>query len=454
MTQPERPDTGSLSRVRSLNDDPVDRAGEYVLYWMQCAQRVQGNFALAEAIGRANALDVGVVVCFGLDAGYPDANARHFYFMLEGLAEVERELTTLGIRFELKYGAPDAVCLGLASRAALVVCDRGYLRHHRAWRRRVASVSGKPVIEVEGDVVVPVDRVSNKREYAARTLRPKLNRVLDAWLAPAEMPRACTAMPPASSLLTDIGAVVGKLSVDHAVAPSPRFSGGTSEAIRRLGAFLDEDLAGYARGRNNPGAPQCSHLSPYLHFGHIGPVEIANAVRAHSSEDASAFLEELIVRRELAFNYVWNEPHYDRYRSLPPWARATLEAHRDDPRPKTYRRNELEEASTHDPYWNAAMTEMRETGYMHGYMRMYWGKKILEWSRTPEHAFCTALSLNNKYFLDGRDPNSYAGVGWVFGLHDRPWAERPVFGTVRYMVAAGLERKFDIKAYVAWTNRL
>tara|TARA_A100001037_G_C15121167_1_gene623910 strand:- start:789 stop:2153 length:1365 start_codon:yes stop_codon:yes gene_type:complete len=454
MTLPAPTDSGPAARVRVLNDAPLDKAGDYVLYWMQCAQRVQGNFALAEAIAQANALGIGVVVCFGLDPDYPDANARHMGFMLEGLAEVELELAALGIRFELTNGAPDDVCLAHAPHAALVVCDRGYLRQHRAWRSRIASTSGKRVLEVEGEVVVPVDSVSGKREYAARTLRPKLNRVLEAWLEPATVARPRVSVPPSPPRLSDPRGLLKTLPIDQSVGPSSRFTGGPSKAADRLTTFIQEGLSGYARGRNNPGSPQCSNLSPYLHFGQIGPVEITNAVRAYSSEDAAVFLEELVVRRELAFNYVWNEPDYDRYESLPAWAQKTLDAHRHDPRATTYDAGELEAARTHDPYWNAAMTEMRQTGFMHGYMRMYWGKKIIEWSNTPEQAFCTALALNNKYFLDGRDPNSYAGVGWVFGLHDRPWARRPVFGTVRYMAASGLERKFDIRAYAAWAAGL
>jgi len=235
------------------------------------------------------------------------------------------------------------------------------------------------------------------------------------------------------------------------VARVGRFKGGSTEARRRLAAFLRSGFDGYGTARNDPAQPQCSNLSPYLHFGQISPVEIVRKSRAAKSgaeQDHTVFLEELIVRRELAINFVHFEPDYDRYASLPDWAKRTLAKHRGDTREHLYTRDQLESAATHDPYWNAAMTEMLRTGYMHNYMRMYWGKKIIEWSNTPECAYDTTLFLNNKYFIDGRDPNSYVGVGWVFGLHDRPWAERNVFGMVRYMNAAGLERKFDIKAYV------
>ncbi|MDF2780746.1 MAG: photolyase FAD-binding protein, partial [Geminicoccaceae bacterium] len=208
---------------------------------------------------------------------------------------------------------------------------------------------------------------------------------------------------------------------------------------------------------SEPGAYRCSQLSPYLHFGQISPVEIALRVRAAGSggeRDRASYLEELIVRRELSMNFVEFNASYDRYDALPDWAKATLRAHQDDRREHVYSRRQLEAAGTHDPYWNAAMAEMARTGYMHNTMRMYWAKKILEWSSTPEDAFATTLHLNNTYFLDGRDANSYANVAWSFGLHDRPWPERAVFGKVRYMNARGLERKFDMRSYLAAVDRL
>ena len=251
--------------------------------------------------------------------------------------------------------------------------------------------------------------------------------------------------------LSDIARLITALRIDHTVGPVAQFIGGTAEAARRLERFIAHGLPNYAGARGEPATAQVSFLAAYLHFGQISPVEqIALAIRAATADqpDRAAYLEELVVRRELAINFVEYEPSYDSYDALPEWARRTLKHHRDDPRPHLYGRDELEAAATADPYWNAAMREMLLTGYMHNHMRMYWGKKILEWSRTPEQAFATALFLNNRYFLCGRDPSSYANVGWCFGLHDRPWPERPVFGTVRSMTAAGLERKTDIDAYV------
>ena len=251
--------------------------------------------------------------------------------------------------------------------------------------------------------------------------------------------------------------MLAKLDIDRSVNKSERLSAGTKAARAALTRFLRQDLDGYSDARNDPAKPQASRLSPYLHFGQISPVEVAvKVVRASSGtkEDKEAFLEELIVRRELAMNFVAYCDDYDKYTCLPDWAARTLDEHRDDERPTRYTRQQLENAETDDAYWNAAMQEMLKTGYMHNYMRMYWGKKIIEWTNTPEYAYSTTLYLNNKYFLDGRDPNSYAGVAWLFGLHDRAWAERDVFGKIRYMSASGLKSKFDIDAYVEWVESL
>jgi deoxyribodipyrimidine photo-lyase len=448
-------------RLQFLNDSPVQGDGRYVLYWMQQSQRVRFNPALEYAIARANELACPVLVVFALFDAYPEANERHFAFMLEGLADVARELRERGIKFVVRHGQPDAVCTSLAADAALIVCDRGYLRHQQAWYRLVACHAGRQVVQIEGDVVVPLERVSNKREFAARTIRPKISRLLESFLH-----TPCSQALNNSSLRlriesdvdpSDTDAVLAQLHIDRSVRRVSRFVGGSNEAQRRLANFLANGLDGYGSARNDPSSPQCSNLSPYLHFGQISPLEMAIKARAaHNSDDkdSAVFVEELIVRRELAMNFVYFTPNYDSYDCLPPWARETLGRHRDDVREVTYTSAELEAANTHDLYWNAAMTEMVRSGYMHNYMRMYWGKKVIEWSATPEHAFRTLLALNNKYFIDGRDANSYCGVGWIFGLHDRAWARRPVFGTIRYMNAKGLERKFDIKAYARWAQQI
>jgi deoxyribodipyrimidine photo-lyase len=448
------------ARIQRLNDRSV-RDGRYVLYWMQASQRAEFNPALEYAIRRADEINLGVVVGFGLMAGYPDANARHFAFMLEGLAEVADSLRRRGIKFVVRTGRPDEVALALAGDAALVVCDRGYLRHQRQWRRRVADQADCQVVQVEGDVVVPVETTSGKAEYAARTIRPKIHRHWSDFLQEiaASEPQQSTLRLSLKEELDpgDPVALLKTLGVDREVAPVARFRGGTAEAREHLEHFLRNRLDGYDKGRSEPAEAHVSELSPYLHFGQISPVEVALKARAAKSPgeaDKAAFLEEMIVRRELACNFVQFTDNYDDYACLPSWARKTLAEHADDPRPQRYSRAQVATGKTDDRYWNAAMQEMRETGYMHNTMRMYWGKKIIEWCNTLEDAWRTALYLNNRYFLDGRDPSSYANVGWLFGLHDRPWQEREVFGKVRITTAGGLDRKYDMARYVERVGQL
>jgi deoxyribodipyrimidine photo-lyase len=440
-------------RLAELNDAP-EQPGDYVLYWMQNSQRAEFNPALEVAVAAANRLGLPVLVGFGLTENYPEANARHYAFMLHGLAETEQALRARGLGFVIRRGSPDEVALGLAPRAALVVCDRGYLRPQRQWRAHVAAKAGRRVIQVEGDVVVPVDLASTKAEIGARTLRPKLLRVRDRFLQPlrreAIREHAGRLEIAGDVDLTDIPALLGRLRIDRGLSPIEHLHGGYSEAKKRLRDFIASGLGHYVAGRAHPAQPAISTLSPYLHFGQISPIEIALVARdaETAGENRLSYLEELIVRRELAMNFVQTTPNYDQYDGLPDWARQTLAAHRSDRRDRVYSCQQLASADTHDSYWNAAMREMLLTGYMHNYMRMYWGKKVLQWSPTPEEGHAALLRLNNKFFLDGRDANSYANVGWVFGLHDRPWPERPIFGKVRSMTASGLRRKTDIDAYV------
>lgn len=441
-------------RILALNRKEK-QSGRYVLYWMQQSQRAECNHALEYAIQQANEAGKPLVVAFGLMDDYAEANARHYHFMLQGLAETQRVLEGRNVTMVVRHGHPAEVAVELSADAVMVVCDRGYLRHQKVWREQVAELAPCHAVEVETDVVVPVETTSEKAEYAARTIRPRIHRHLEEYL----IELATTAVDHASLELTlkgglnlsDTDALLATLNLDRSVGPVPLFfEGGTNAAKRRLKDFLDTRFADYTAHRNHPEHDNISCMSPYLHFGQISPLYLALRIRAAAekgTENIDAYLEELIVRRELACNYVHYTDNYDSFEAVPGWARATLNKHRDDPREHVYTKAQLVAAETHDRYWNAAMNEMKHTGFMHNYMRMYWGKKILEWSRTPEHAYRTVLELNNTYFLDGRDPNSYANVGWIFGLHDRPWKERSVFGTVRYMNARGLERKCDIQGY-------
>ena len=352
------------------------------------------------------------------------------------------------------------VAVKLSRSATVVVCDRGYLCHQKKWRKRLARDAECSVLQVEADVVVPVDEVSDKREYAARTIRPKIHKKRDDFLVALRatpIGKVSTGLSVAGEDVSQPKRLLERLRVDDTVAPNPLFEGGTRAARRILGRFLRRSLRAYETNRSHPESDDVSHMSKYLHFGQISPVWLAlqlQKTRTGSTSDKDAYLEELVVRRELAQNFCEFQPNYDRYTALPDWAQTSLAEHRDDDRTNRYTKKELEAARTHDEYWNAAMREMRFTGYMHNYMRMYWGKKILEWSNTPEYAHRVALELNNKYFIDGRDANSFANVLWVFGNHDRPWGERDIFGKIRYMSASGLERKADIEEYVEKVVRL
>lgn len=443
-------------RLQALNDKPV-REGAYVLYWMQSSQRAEENWALEHAVSRANALHQPLVVAFGLTDNYPEANARHYAFMLEGLAEVAESLRQRQIKFVVRRGSPEAVASALAQDASLVVTDRGYLRLLRRWRETLARAAPCLVEQVEDNAVVPVELASDKAEHAARTLRPKLARLLERYLElPPVLPLQVSALElDLPGLDVCDPKLLSQLKLDASVAPVPLFRGGTSAAKRELARFIATRLARYAAHRNQPQTDDTSYMAMYLHFGQLSPIYLARAVRDSGAapDNIASYLEELITRRELAINFCYYTPDYDRYSCIPEWAKRTLAAHRDDPRDPCYRPEELEQATTHDPYWNAAMNEMRYTGYMHNYMRMYWGKKVIEWSADPEVAFETLLALNNRYFLDGRDPNSYVGVAWCFGVHDRPWAERPILGKLRYMSASGLRRKADPEAYVSKVRR-
>jgi deoxyribodipyrimidine photo-lyase len=407
-----------------------------------------------------------MVVVFGLTNGYPEANLRHYRFMLEGLRETSATLSKRGIQMAVKLGSPPDVALKAGQRAAVIVCDCGYLRFQKAWRQSVAHKAACRVVQVEADVVVPVAVTSSKAEYAARTLRPKITRHLNEYLKEFRVvPLKNSSLElgiknlPSNLNLEAIDALQSRLDVDRSVEPVNHFfKGGTREAKKRLKKFLNQSLKHYPDHHNQPQTDDISHMSPYLHFGQISPLYVALQVKAVDGRSVGlgaieAYLEQLIVRRELAVNFVNFTPNYDTYDCIPGWASQTLADHLSDERPNCYSRRQLENAETHDPYWNAAMLEMKHTGFMHNYMRMYWGKKILEWSRTPQQAFDTTLALNNKYFLDGRDPNSYTGVAWIYGVHDRPWPERPIFGKTRFMAASGLERKCDILAYVKKINK-
>lgn len=442
-------------RVRALNGRPF-RPGRYILYWMDASQRASGNPALEHAIALGNGLRLPVVVAFGLTPRYPEANLRHYAFMVEGLRETAAVLRERGIRFTLRIGEPAAVALNLAAEAAALVVDCGYLRHQRAWRAEVAAKAPCAVFQVEGDAAVPVEVSYGREAWNAAVLRRRILPLLPRFLRPLpeqEPGRSSLGLDVSGEDLGDGEGLLSRLNLDRSIPPVP-LPAGTAAARARLSWFLEEGLPRYAEGRNDPSAAVTSGLSPYLHFGQISPGEIARRVGEVGGPGAEAFLEELIVRRELAINFVHYNPRYDSWEGLPAWSRETIARHAGDPRPALYPPDALEHGETDDPIWNAAQMELRRAGTIHGYLRMYWGKHLLLWTADPEKAFRLALYLNNRYALDGRDPASYAGVGWCFGLHDRPFPERPVWGKVRPMSRRGIEAKFDLRAYVARVNSL
>jgi len=441
-------------RIKALNKRGIKK-GEYVLYWMQGSQRVEYNHALEYAILKANELRQPAIVFFGITDHFPEGNERHYTFMLEGLREAKRSLKKRGVQMVILHQSPGLGAIQLAKGASLAVVDRGYLKIQKKWRKSAANQMNCPLIQVESDLIVPVEETSSKEEYAAATLRPKINKKLNHFCVLLEHtdPAVDSLSLEFDSLdIEDVGKTISKLRIDRSVKKVSSFKGGTKEAQKHLSIFLEDKLDHFPELRNDPTLDYLSHMSPYLHFGQISPLLIALKALETKSPGTEAFLEELIVRRELSMNFVFYNEQYDSYEAVPEWAKKTLRAHQKNKRSYLYRLEELEKAQTHDPYWNAAQREMVVRGKMHGYMRMYWGKKIIEWSKTPEEAFRVALYLNNKYELDGRDPNGFTGVAWCFGKHDRPWGERPIFGNVRYMNDRGLKRKFDADGYVKMMN--
>ena len=415
------------------------------------------NHALEFAIRKANELKKPLVVYFGLMNDFPEANERHYYFMLEGLKDVKDQLNDLGIKMVVFHCSPEDGAINLSDEACLVVTDRGYLKIQKNWRARAASNISCPLVQVETDVVVPVEEVSNKEEFAARTIRPKITGKRDEYLIPLNQTK-----PKNSSLdltfndldIEDTDQALKLLNINRSIKKSSFYRGGPIVAEKILQEFLTNKLDLFPEHRNHPGEEFLSNMSPYLHFGKISPVYIALRAKQHGGPGLAAYLEELIVRRELSMNFMSFNNAYDSFDCLPSWAKGTLAEHGKDKREYIYTLEELEKSKTHDPYWNTAQTEMVITGKMHGYMRMYWGKKILEWSEIPQEAYERVLHLNNKYELDGRDPNGFAGVAWCFGKHDRPWTDRKIFGKVRYMNAKGLERKFDMKRYLMKIDKI
>ncbi|PKL43149.1 MAG: deoxyribodipyrimidine photolyase, partial [Planctomycetes bacterium HGW-Planctomycetes-1] len=383
-------------RIKTLNNRLIkDR--KYVLYWMQAAQRAEYNHALEYAINRANEAKKPLVVVFCLFPNFPNANARHYHFMLEGLAELQKNLKKRQIQMRISFGNFVKIITETAKDACEVIVDAGYLKFQCQCRLGVAKKLDCRLTEIETNLIVPLETAGEKEEYSARTIRPRINKQLKKFLKKPPQTRcvkSSLSLKFNNSLdVSNPAAVIKKLKIDSSVSRTEFFTGGTSEAKKLLKSFIKNKLAGYGKDSSDPSKDGLSNISPYLHFGQISPVYIALQIQKHGGAGAKAYLEELIIRRELAHNFVYYNYDYDRLKSTAGWAMRTLNFHKRDKRQYIYLLRQLENARTHDEYWNAAQKEMVITGKMHGYMRMYWGKKIIEWSKSPAQAFKTAVYL-------------------------------------------------------------
>jgi deoxyribodipyrimidine photo-lyase len=440
-------------RVTVRRSGAPDPDGRCVVYWMQRSQRGFDNPALDVAVEAANLLKLPVVTYFAPVPFYPHANLRPYVFLNEGIADIAEDLKKRDIGFVLRR-YPDHSLIRFCNevKPALVVGDENPLREPNHWREIAAKKLKVPLWIVDSDVIVP-SKLLEKAQYAAYVIRPRLKAQLDRFLVPCANPKAHVKWHKPKDLFelpveTDI---TEGWQLDRSVGPVSSFKGGSNEARRLLREFIRHKLNGYAEKRNKPEIDGSTRLSPYLHFGHIGPLTIALAVQNADApqDDKDSLFNEMLVWRELAINLAWFNPLYDSFEVAEPWAHRTLAEHSKDPRPVVYTERQLESAETHDELWNAAQRQMVNTGWMHNVMRMYWAKKILEWTPSPAVAHRIAVKLNDKYFLDGRDPNGYAGIAWaILGKFDRPWGERPIFGKIRYMSQASTGRKFDSKKYI------
>jgi deoxyribodipyrimidine photo-lyase len=433
-------------RARQLNN--AEYKSGTIVYWMDRDERHRHNHALLYAAMQAKEHNVPLVVVFNLVVDFLGGGMRQFDFKRRGLKELQKTFKEKGIAFTILLtddSPSDLLRYFKQVEAGMVVTDFSPLRIQRKWKQAVKKELTIPFIEVDAHNIVPIWEASEKKEFAAYTIRKKIHKQLPEFLVDyPRMPDVKTMHAPK----TDWKAIEKVELNGPEIVETPSGEKAAHNTLRR---FIESRLDGYAEKRNDPNEDALSGLSPYLHYGQISPQYIVLKVRAASAplKDREAFLEEIIVRRELSDNFCYYEPKYDSFDGFHEWAQKSLNEHRKDKREYMYTRAQFEKAKTHDDLWNAAQIEMVTTGKMHGYMRMYWAKKILEWTKSPEDALKIAIYLNDTYELDGRDPNGYVGIAWsIGGVHDRAWNERPVFGKIRYMNANGAKRKFDTKSYI------
>ena len=445
-------------RITVRQTGPPLKNGKCVVYWMQRAERSLDNPAVDLAVAIGNELGLPVIVYFSAISNFPHANLRHYAFLNQGLADIEEDLAGRNITFIVRRPPNNSLesFLGEVG-AAMVIGDENPCREPERWRKVLAKRLSLSFWTVDADVVIP-SSLFPKHQYMLHIMRPRLNAELPTYLKPLQnlkarhawsRPRNFESFPVRNDITQ------GWRELDRTIKPVDHFTGGTHAALKRLRHFIDHSLPGYDTQRNHPEVDGTSQMSPYLHFGHISPLTVALAVdkalqQGRITQDArDSFINELIGWRELSVNFVKYVPNYDSIECAPQWAQKTLREHASDPRDPIYTLDQLEQAETYDDLWNSAQLQMVRTGWMHNYLRMYWAKKILEWSPNPAKAWEYAVILNDKYELDGRDPNGYNGIAWAIGgVHDRPWFDRPIFGTIRYMSGASTGKKFDSKRYI------
>ena len=438
-------------RIKKLNNLEYSNGG--VVYWMQRDRRSNNNWALVHAQNIAIRLKAPLTVFYSLNGNFSDANNRQYGFLLKGLVDTIKELEKYKIPFHIRRGDAISAIKKYISKAntGYLITDFSPLRVYKNRVAKLVSTINIPFEIVDAHNIVPTWVVSEKQEFAAHTLRRKIHLLLDEFMHP--IPKIIS--HPFFDKKNEYeqfkpNAILKNLRIDNSVQEISWLKPGEQNGIKVLQSFIRDrfDISGELR--NNPTKNNLSNLSPYIHFGQISAQYIANEINnLEDSDGKNNFLEQLIVRRELAENFCFYNKNYDSFDGFHAWAKKTLNEHRSDKREYLYSKIEFENANTHDDLWNAAQFEMVEKGKMHGFMRMYWAKKILEWTPDPESALQIAIDLNDKYQLDGRDPNGYTGIAWsIGGIHDRPWFERPVFGKVRFMNYNGCKRKFKINDYI------
>lgn len=448
------------NRIKKLNNNSPNYKATYVTYIMEASQRGYFNYALEFSIWLANSYKKPLVVFFPLTDKFKWSNQRYYTFMLEGILELRKQLEERGVKFTIFKGSYIETATFVSQKAVSIIVDKAYLKTQRQWRYKAAQLSDIEFIEVESEVLIPVEAVSNKKEPYFATFKPKYLRLLSNFLEKIpqiDIKQTINSLETENWYFDNVKSYIDQLNIDKSIKPVTNYyKGGFTEADKKLVTFLQKKFQNYKENRNNPSLNCQTELSPYIHFGQISTQFIIIKVLEQSSMNDPNFevlLNEMILWRELARNYCFFNDNYNNFEGLPEWAKQSLKEHEKDQREYLYSCDEFETAKTHDKYWNTAQKELLEKGKMHNYMRMYWAKKILEWSRNPIEAFDIACYLNDKYLLDGRDPNGYAGISWCFGTHDRPWFERSIFGKIRYMNDKGLERKFDMNEYLLKNNK-